>query len=260
MNSPAGLNTRQAEILDLVSQHGFASVSELALTFGVSDMTIRRDARELARRGMARIVHGGISMANGTANTSDFGERASREAEGKEKIARACVSMISERETLIIDAGTTCYEIARGLPRDFQGTIITHSAPAIQQCLRLTSARTICLGGELLHDSQAFIGEMAVASISRLRAQKAFIGAAAVRPDGLYVDRDLELAAKRALIRAADQVIVVATAGKMGHSALVHLMDFSPVDILVTDAPPPPEITAALDESGVEVVIARPDA
>lgn len=246
--------------MDRVSQHGFASMSELAVSFGVSDMTIRRDARELARRGMARVVHGGISMANGAAHTSDFGERTGREAEGKERIARVCVGMVSERDTLVIDAGTTCYEIARGLPREFQGTIITHSAPAIQQCLRLTSARTICLGGELVHDSQAFIGEMAVASISRLRAQKAFIGAAAVRPDGLYVERDLELAAKRALIGSADQVIVVATAGKMGRSALVHLMDFSPVDVLVTDAPPPPQISAALDESGVEVVIAPPTA
>ncbi|WP_308196921.1 DeoR/GlpR family DNA-binding transcription regulator [Sinomonas terrae] len=172
-------------------------------------------------------------------------------------MAHACIGMVSERDTIIIDAGTTCYEIARQLPSDFKGTIITHSAPAIQQCLRLASARTICLGGELLHDSQAFIGEMAVAATARLRAQKAFIGAAAVRPDGLYVDRDLELAAKRSLIRSADQVIVVAAAGKMGRSALVHLMDFSPVDVLVTDAPPPAEIAAALEESGVELVVAQ---
>jgi DeoR/GlpR family transcriptional regulator of sugar metabolism len=256
MTSAVSLNTRQAEIFNRLTRHGFVSVSELASSFGVSDMTIRRDARELARRGLARVVHGGISLLNGGDQTSDFGERASREAEGKERIARACIAMTSERDTIVIDAGTTCYEIARQLPSDFRGTIITHSAPVIQQGLRLSTARTICLGGELLHDSQAFIGEMAVASISRLRAQKAFIGAAAVRPDGLYVDRDLELAAKRALIRAADEVIVVATVGKMNHSAVVHLMDFSPVDLLVTDAEPPQEIAAALDQAGVKVLVA----
>lgn len=256
MSSTAGLNARQAEILNRVTQQGFVSVSELALSFGVSDMTIRRDARELARRGMARVVHGGISLLNGAGHTSDFGERAGREAEGKERIARACIDMVSERDTIVIDAGTTCYEVARQLPAAFRGTIITHSAPAIQQGLRLSSARTICLGGELLHDSQAFIGEMAVTAVARLRAQKAFIGVAAVRPDGLYADRDLELPTKRALINSADQVTVVATADKMNHTAVVHLMDFSLVDILVTDAEPPAAIAAALDHAGVTVLVA----
>jgi DeoR/GlpR family transcriptional regulator of sugar metabolism len=257
MNSAASLNTRQAEILDRVGRQGFVSVSELAASFGVSDMTIRRDFRELARQGMARVVHGGISLPSGADHSSDFGERAGFEAEGKERIARACVRMVSDRETIVIDAGTTCYEIVRQLPRDFRGTIITHSASAIQQSLRLSSARTICLGGELLHDSQAFIGEMGLNAIGRLRAQKAFIGAAAVRVDGLYVDRDLEVSTKRALIGAADQVIVVATSGKMDHPAVVHLMDFAAVDVLVTDAPPPAEIARALDHAGVTVLVAE---
>ncbi|WP_422935159.1 DeoR/GlpR family DNA-binding transcription regulator [Sinomonas sp. P47F7] len=260
MSSAIGLNTRQGEIMNRLTRQGFVSISELALSFSVSDMTIRRDARELSRRGLARVVHGGISLPNGSAHTADFGERASRESEGKERIARTCLGMISQRETIIVDAGTTCFEIVRQLPPDFRGTIITHSAPVIQQGLRLESARTISLGGELLHDSQAFIGEMTVSALEKLRAQKVFVGAAAVRPNGLYVDRDLELSTKRALINSADQVVVVATVGKMNHSAVVHLMDFSLVDILVTDAPPPAAISAALADAGVTILVANHDA
>lgn len=97
---------------------------------------------------------------------------------------------------------------------------------------------------------------MTTAAIKHLRAQKAFIGTAAVHKDGLYIDRDLELPTKRALIKAADHIVVVATSSKMNHSALVHLMEFDSVNTLVTDAPPPPEIARALTHAKVEVIVA----
>ncbi|WAH98243.1 hypothetical protein [Arthrobacter sp. MMS18-M83] len=81
-------------------------------------------------------------------------------------------------------------------------------------------------------------------------------GIEALHADGLYVDRDLELPVKRALIRAADHVVVVATSGKMNHLAIVHLMDFDAVDTLVTDSPLPPAIAKALARANVRVVTA----
>lgn len=256
-STPVGLNTRQSEIIDRLSRHGFVSTTELAESLGVSDMTIRRDARALAERGIAKVVHGGISLPHGTAHTTDFAERAGEDADGKYRIASVCQTMISPRETIIIDAGTTSYEIAHQLPGNFRGTVITHSAPVIQHCLRLPSARTICLGGELLPDSQAFAGEMTVAAAKKLRAQIAFVGVAALHVDGLYVDRDLELGTKRALINAADRTVVVATASKMNHPAIVHLMDFEQVDTLVTDTQPPAPISRALAAANVQVIVAE---
>ncbi|MGM9471343.1 DeoR/GlpR family DNA-binding transcription regulator [Pseudarthrobacter sp. YS3] len=260
MSNTVGLSSRQTEIINRLGRNGFVSTAELATSLAVSDMTIRRDTRDLAARGIVRVVHGGVSLLHGALHTTDFAERADHESLAKEVIATACQALISPRETIIIDAGTTAFEVARCLPNDFRGTIITNSAPVIQQGLRLRSARTICLGGELLQDSHAFAGEMTLAAVNHLRAQKAFMGVAALHADGLYVDRDLELPVKRALIQAADEVIVVATSGKMNHSAIVHLMDFNAVDVLVTDAPVPAAIAKALERASVRVIVAGPAA
>lgn len=255
MTDVMGLSARQLEIVLRLNEQGFVSTTELAASLSVSDMTIRRDTRELARRGVVRLVHGGGVLPHGTIQTAGFSERAQKESEAKERIAAACQPLIGTRETLVIDAGTTSFEVAHQLPSSFRGTIITHSVPVIQRALRLELASTICLGGELILDSQAFIGDMTVSAIRGLRAETAIIGVAAVRADGLYVERDVELPTKRAIIEAADRVIVVATSGKMNKTALVHLTDFAVVDIMVTDAPLPADIAAAT-RGGVEVIIA----
>lgn len=250
------LTPRQNAIVDRLNQRGFVSTTELAGTFSVSEMTVRRDTRELAARGVVRVVHGGVSLVHSVGHNADFAARAQIDAVGKRAVAEACIALVGARDAVIIDAGTTAFEIVNQLPNTFGGTLITHSAPAIQRCLQMTSARTICLGGELLLDSQAFTGAMTIAAVGRLRAQFAFIGVSGVYDNAFYIERDNELPTKLALMDAAERVVVVATQEKMNRSALVRLTDFAAVDLLVTDAPPPAEIAAALREASVELVIA----
>jgi DeoR/GlpR family transcriptional regulator of sugar metabolism len=145
-----------------------------------------------------------------------------------------------------LDAGTTVYGIARALPAAFAGTLITHSAPVMQIALQFPQATTLALGGQLLHDSQAFIGEIAISTLDRLRAETAFIGIAGVDENGLYIDRDLELSTKRAIIAASS---------KMERNSLVRLGDFRDIDLLVTNEPPPPRIATALARANVDVIV-----
>lgn len=253
----APLTPRQRTILDELERRGFISTTDLAQTFSVSDMTVRRDTRQLSQRGLVRVVHGGVSAVDGAGQNADFAARVREDADAKQRVARACVSLIGERDAIILDAGTTTYQIAQELPASFAGTIITHSAPAIQRCLQLTSARTICLGGELLLDSQAFNGDMTVAAVAGLRAKTAFIGVSGIHDEAFYIERDVERATKMALMNSAEQVVVVATHQKMLRYALARLAAFEAADILVTDAPPPREIEDALRAASVTVIVAR---
>ena len=253
----APLTPRQRTILDELERRGFVSTTDLAQAFSVSDMTVRRDTRQLSQRGLVRVVHGGVSAVDAAGQNADFAARVREDADAKHRVARACVSLIGERDAIILDAGTTTYQIAQELPTSFAGTIITHSAPAIQRCLQLTSARTICLGGELLLDSQAFNGDMTVAAVAGLRAKTAFIGVSGIHDEAFYIERDVERATKLALMNSAEQVVVVATQQKMLRYALARLAAFESADILVTDAPPPREIEAALRAASVTVIVAR---
>lgn len=253
----APLTSRQRTILDELERRGFVSTTDLAQAFSVSDMTVRRDTRQLSQRGLVRVVHGGVSAVDAAGQNADFAARVREDADAKQRVARACVSLIGERDAIILDAGTTTYQIAQELPTSFAGTIITHSAPAIQRCLQLTSARTICLGGELLLDSQAFNGDMTVAAVAGLRAKTAFIGVSGIHDEAFYIERDVERATKLALMNSAERVVVVATQQKMLRYALARLAAFEAADILVTDAPPPRELEDALKAASVNVIVAR---
>ncbi|MBC7760361.1 MAG: DeoR/GlpR transcriptional regulator [Candidatus Saccharibacteria bacterium] len=243
--------------MERLQKRGFVSTSELAESFSISEMTVRRDTRKLAARGVARVVHGGVSLVNSAGHNANFLARSRIEALAKHAVALACLELVGARDAIIIDSGTTAFEIVSEMSTAFQGTVITHSAPAIQRCLQMTKARTVCLGGELLLDSQAFTGPMTIAAVEGLRAQTAFMGVSGVHANAFYIETDVERPTKLALMNAADRVVVVATRDKMNRSALVRLSDFTAVDVLVTDAPPPPEIRIALRAASVELIVAE---
>jgi DeoR/GlpR family transcriptional regulator of sugar metabolism len=256
MPDRADLSVRQKAIVQDLKEHGFVSTTDLAAKHGVSDMTIRRDARILANAGVARSVHGGLMLPHGTMHGADFAARANDDSDAKGRIAAACMTLVSDTDRIFIDAGTTAYGVARALPSTFTGTIITHSAPVMQQALHLRAARTIALGGELLHDSQAFIGDMAIAQLERLRAETAFIGLAGLDDRAFYIERSLERATKKAIMAASDRVALVAAASKLGRSDLVRLGTLEEADVLVTDREPSAGIRAALRAADVELVVA----
>ncbi|GAB3185017.1 DeoR/GlpR family DNA-binding transcription regulator [Nesterenkonia halophila] len=257
MDNTGDLAPRQREIVQRLNERGFVSTSQLAEIFGVSDMTIRRDARTLERVGAASIVHGGLMLPHGTIHTGGFAERARHNFAAKKRIAAACLELLDNRQRVVIDAGTTAFEVAYALPKTFEGTIITHSAPVFQLALRLPAATTISLGGELLQDSQAFIGELAESNLRRLRAEVAIIGTAAMNEHGIYIERNLELSTKLALMDAADQRVLVVTHDKMGSSELVYLCGLDRIDIVVTDADPPEKMATALHDHGVRTIVAH---
>lgn len=256
MSGDDTLSARQRAIIQDLKESGFVSTSELAEKHGVSDMTIRRDARRLEAGGVVRQVHGGLVLPHGTVHGAGFATRASLDSESKRSIAAACINIISASERVFIDAGTTAYSVARALPSTFAGTLITHSAPVMQIALQLPRATTIALGGQLLHDSQAFVGYMAIANLEGLRAETAFIGIAGVDEHGLYIERNHELSTKRAIMAASDRVVLVAASSKMGRSDLVRLGGYEDIDMLVTDEAPPAPITDALARADVDVILA----
>lgn len=250
------LTARQRAIAQDLKEHGFLSTTALAEKHSVSDMTIRRDARRLESLGVARQVHGGLMLPLGTMHGAGFAARAGDDSEPKQRIASACMDIISPTERLFLDAGTTAYALARALPSAFAGTLITCSVPVMQIALHLPNATVIGLGGQLLHDSQAFVGDMAIDNLDGLRAETAFIGVAGLDERGLYIERNLELSTKRAVMGASDRVVAVAAGSKFGRTHLVHLGGLGDIDVLVTDREPAPSLAAALAGAGVQVIIA----
>ncbi|KRE60953.1 hypothetical protein ASG78_11335 [Nostocoides sp. Soil756] len=250
---------RRRWILERLQETGFISVASLAQDLAVSDMTVRRDLRKLEERGEVRVVHGGVSLLHGPMHNPAFAARSDLESAAKAAIAREAHEFVGPEDTVAIDAGTTAYAVARALSSDFAGTVVTPSVPVIQLLLSRGRVRVVALGGELLHESQAFAGQMTVDAVKGLRVGTLFLGAAAVDERGVYVATDNERPTKLALIDVADRVVLLADHSKFSTAAPVLLCPLDRIDALVTDGPLPVETEALLRHTSTSVILARPE-
>src|SRR5262245_59873835 len=98
---------RRDVILEWLERDAKLSVSELASRLGVSEMTVRRDLEAMEKSGILQRVHGGAVTAQSRSYEPPFSARQMRHVEAKQRIGSAAAAMVSEGETLILDAGTT---------------------------------------------------------------------------------------------------------------------------------------------------------
>ena len=123
---------RRAELLRRLGSEGYVSSAALAEEFGVSEMTIRRDLRQLHSEGHARRVTGGASLPAGGQRGASFEERDLSAAAEKAAIAAACAEHLAGVDTVALDAGTTVAGVAALL--DPGTTVVSHSMPVLATC------------------------------------------------------------------------------------------------------------------------------
>jgi DeoR family fructose operon transcriptional repressor len=250
---------RQQAIARLVNQRGRMSVNQLAREYDVTTETVRRDLSTLERMGLVRRVHGGVvPPASLSLIEAGLRERDQVNTETKERIARAALDQLPPSGgTIVLDAGTTTSRLASLLPPDHPLTVFTHGVPI---AARLAGQRNIdlrLLPGRVRRTTQAAVGADTVAALSHLRVDVAFLGTNGITADhGFTTPDDAEASVKRAMARAGQRVVVLADATKLNRESLVRFAAPEDVDVLVTDDGADPQVLAALEQAGIEVVVA----
>ena len=252
------MNTQQrrAQIIETLEARGQVLVEALALEFGVSLVTIRKDLAELEARGLLHRTHGGASWAHRSLFNPSFREKAYLQQAEKQAIARATLELIEEGDSLILDAGSTTHALARAMKKRFRHLhIITNSVPIAVE-LSETGWELLLLGGSVRHHSQALIGPATVRALEPYFADKAIVSATgATVAHGLTTPNDLEAQTKRAMIRAASQVIGIVDSSKLDRVTLASFAALTELSALVTDWNATPETLETL--GNLNVIIAR---
>jgi len=251
---------RQRRLREWLVEHGSVRVTDAARRVGVSEETIRRDLRTLAADGIARTVHGGAILREradaGGAPVPPVDLRANVEQSAKNAIGIAAAAVVRDGEVVILDAGTTTLAVARALAKHRDLTIVTNSLTVAQVAATLPSATTHVIGGTLVNASLSMIGPKAQRDLAPVRADWAFIGAAAIDAAGGFTSADpYEAEVKRAMIRAARTVAIVADHTKFGARRLASFADAADIDYLFTTAGLALAARKWLAGAGVEVVI-----
>ncbi len=250
---------RQAAIAAMVIGKGRASVAELAQTYDVTTETVRRDLAALDKAGVVRRVHGGAVPARALHLVEPgVGERETTRANFKDAIAAAAIDYVPRHGgSLLLDAGTTTARIAALLPTDRELVVVTNSVPIAARLAAINSVSLQLLGGRVRGVTQAAVGEQALRVLDTIRVDVAFIGTNAISVrHGLSTPDGDEAAVKRAMVRAANYVVVASDSSKVGREDFVSFAPISSVDTLITDTELGDADRRALTEHGVEVVCA----
>jgi DeoR/GlpR family transcriptional regulator of sugar metabolism len=206
---------RKAWLLDRLVRDGRLVAVDLAAELSVSEDTLRRDLRDLAAEGLLIRVHGGALPASPTHRP--LAQRGSMETEAKARLGRAGAGLIRPGQVVIVDGGTTHLALVAALPSGLRCTIVTHS-PGIAAALEpFPGVEVVLFGGRLYRHSMVALGAATVAGYQGLRADLCFLGVTGVQDEAGLTTGDAEEAALKAvMVRAAAEVVVLATPDKLG--------------------------------------------
>ncbi|MEF3045855.1 DeoR/GlpR family DNA-binding transcription regulator [Pseudotabrizicola sp. L79] len=251
------LTKRHGAILQVLQVRGSLSVAALSQELGVSGETVRRDIRALVDAGAVVRVHGAVGLA-GQIGEAPFERRMRENAAAKRAIARAMADSIADGDSLMLDTGTTTSFLARELLGHRRLTVVTNSSDIARTLATVNGNRVFMAGGELRGDSGAALGASALDFIRPFSVQHAIISAGAVDASGI-MDFDLhEAEFARAVLACGQRRVVVTDASKFGRRGFIRVASFDAVDALVTDAPPPDDVAAALASASVQLSLAAP--
>ena len=246
---------RQHRIGEYLQKAEFASLEEIAHEVHASISTVRRDLSLLEATGNVRRTHGGARILTPRSDEFTFSARDTHQLAEKEAIGRACAELISANQTVIIDAGTTVYHVARYLEGK-SPQIITNSLPVANLFASANRMEVMVSGGVIYPRLGVLVGPLAVEGFSKIHADVAVMSSGGLSLEGITNSHGLLIDIQRAMIKAAQKVIFCFDHTKLGRQSVLPLCDLECVDLIVTDSGAPADLVESLRRRDIEVIIA----
>jgi DeoR/GlpR family transcriptional regulator of sugar metabolism len=185
-----------------------------------------------------------------------FDERQPAQWDKKQAIARAAAALNEDCDTLLLDGGTTTYEVARLLVgRPLQ--IVTNSLPVANLFASGADTDLVLVGGYVYPRTGVSVGPYANETLASLQVRRTVLSVAAINDRGYYNSNLLLVETERAMLRASEEVLVVADSTKFGHQSLAHLCGLSDIDRLIVDAGISEDWRSKIIAAGIELTVAE---
>jgi DeoR/GlpR family transcriptional regulator of sugar metabolism len=247
---------RRHEILAILAKEGKLTVPDLSRVLNVSVDTIRRDLKELEQAGHLARVHGGALPKS--PSTPPYSARKVQNKSARKEVARETAKLIQHGQTILFDSGTTALEIARYLPSDLTATVITVSPPVVMALSTRTNIKIIMLPGTLDRSSMSVTGSATMEALKRIRADICISGVCSIHPEiGVTTTSYEEAEIKRQMIHNASEVIVAATADKLGTAVQFEVSGIGSINLLVTESTVALETLIPYQKAGINVIRAK---
>jgi DeoR family transcriptional regulator of aga operon len=252
---------RRQRMAELIARRGFVRVAELSNLFGVSGVTVRSDLAALDESDDIRRVHGGAVPRELRGRESSFEESLEASAQDKQAIGRLAASLVDSGQSILLDVGTTTLAVAQALKErsDLEDVVIITNGLHIALELESEIPRftVIVTGGALRPLQHSLVQPLARAVLDQVHADVAIVGCNGVDVAHGVTNVNLpEAEVKQLMVAAAERVIVVAVASKLGRVSLGTIAPLDRVDVIVTNDGADPTLVTDLSAAGVEVLTA----
>lgn len=244
------MNERRMQILKDVTDNEIISVAELATKYGVSQVTIRSDLRELQKDGLIQRIHGGA------ASKSDerIDNRLNAHYEIKLRIAERAAQLVESGETIFIESGSTNALLAKKLAETRDVTIVTNSYFIANFVRDFPRTKIVLLGGDYQSDSEVCVGPLARQTLQFFFVDKLFIGSDGFSEEGFTCNDMLRADIAAAMAKRAKRAIILTDSSKFFNRGVATQIRTPEVSIVITDEGIPQEARYSLGKNNVEVI------
>jgi DeoR family transcriptional regulator, glycerol-3-phosphate regulon repressor len=251
-DSKTRANHREVEVLEALRQLGGAARNaNLAEVLGVSEETIRRTTKALAKADLVRRVHGGSYLPDSGAGDGVYSRLGLLQGE-KGRIGAAVVALIPDGSCVFLDVGSTTAFVAQALNARRGLDVVTNSLNAAQALAEQGGNRVFVAGGRLRRDQLGMFGSETIDFVRGFHIDVAIMSVDAIDARrGFLLNGADEAAVARAAIRQADRAIIVADHEKFGQKSPLVLCPPQEIDVVVTDQPLEPGMAQSFEGWGI---------
>ncbi|MEP5254365.1 MAG: DeoR/GlpR family DNA-binding transcription regulator [Winogradskyella arenosi] len=247
---------RHKQILKKLKADGFVTVNDLSEEFNVSLVTIRKDLKLLEEKKLLFRSHGKAIPVNPYITENPVQIKEKINATEKNKIAMAAVQTLEPHDSIIIASGTSVIEFARHI-KPLEGlTVLSASLSTALILAKNKDIEVMQLGGVVRPSSASVIGPIGEKMLAEFTFTKLFLGVDGIDLEyGLTTTNLMEASLNKAMIKAAQKIIVLADASKFNKKGFGRICELNEVDQIITDSNIDAKTKSRLIELGVELTI-----
>ncbi|EUJ28189.1 DeoR/GlpR family DNA-binding transcription regulator [Listeria cornellensis] len=252
-------NQRRSEILHRVQEQKTVSVNELSEKLNVSAATVRADLNSMEKQGLLTRTHGGAMMKEKDDIDKKYAVREKKHRSEKQRIAAAAFEYIEDDQCIILDASTTCFELAKFIKESTKRlTIVTSGLTTATMLKENPNLTVIIIGGIVRSGSNSIEGLIGHELLKKVNVDILFTSAYALNAsDGLTDFSLYEVELKREMVATARKTIALVDNSKIDKSSIATFAKIEDIELLVTDQALSPDLAAYFSATKVPIDIAN---
>jgi DeoR family ulaG and ulaABCDEF operon transcriptional repressor len=241
---------RHRVILSAVQDRSLVTVADLCALTGASEATVRRDINTLDDQNQLRRVRGGAEALTtqpfvGLAGRP-FSYNETQNIAEKQAIAAAAVDLCNDGEPIIINGGTTTFQMVHPLASR-QMQVFTNSFPIAERLLKNTNNTVLLSGGVIYREQNIILSPFDNDVTRNFYAKRMFMGAQGIGPLGL-MEQD-------PLLIQAEELIVLVDSSKFANRSSLILCPLDRIDTIITDEGIDDRTAAMLEAAEITLVV-----